>query len=194
MGADQPTRRIDGVSGHAASATIEEDQPRGLPELAPPREEELSSPLDLLAQTLAGEVHRPPITLPVPERAGVTITFDTNIDNDTLTAWRKRANYEDARDGTDPLKLACIVLSNKAIGFSMNGRPVLKEGQPLTFASQDVWQMVKPPALTALQAVRRLYGVDAHVITVGGEVLRAAGYGDVIAQEDADPTVARSMP
>lgn len=193
-GADQPTRRIDGVTGSDVAGNGHHESYEGLPDadvFTPPRVDELTSPLDLLAQMLSGEVSRPPIRLPVPERAGVSIDFDANIDNDQLTAWRKRALYEDPRDGTDPLKLACIVLANKAIGFAINGKPVLKEGQPLTFASQEVWAMVKPPAVSAIQAVRRLFGVDGHVITAGGEVLRAAGYGDAIMQEDADPTAAR---
>lgn len=191
--ADQPTRTIDGTAGVEGAAQERfEGLPTSRPDpmLAPPSAAELdgSTPLALLEQALAGEVSLPPIRLPVPEREGVSIEFDTNIDNDLLTAWRKRAIREDPREGTDPLKLACIVLSNKATGFYMNGRPVTRDGQPLTFASQEVWQMVRPPALNAVQAVKRLFGVDAHVIIAGEEVLRAAGYGDSIQQEEADPT------
>jgi hypothetical protein len=185
----QPTRRFDGT-GHDPDVDAERAPGAG-DEFAPPRPEELagSSPLDLLKQVISGEVEHEPLTLPVPKRRGVAITYNTELDNDLLTAWRKRSMYDDSRDGVDPLKFACIVLTNKAVGFTIHGRPVTADGHPLTFASSEVWEMVKPPAMSGIDAVRRLYGVDAHVIIAGEEVLRAAGYGDQIHQVEADPTV-----
>lgn len=194
MGAAQPARHIDAtVDGAGAAQDRDESLPSFPDALAPVREEELESPLEQLAAVVASDVVKPSIMLEVPLRPTVAIQFDTNIDNDLLGAWRKRAVAEDPRDGTDPLKLACIVIANKATGLFVNGRQVMKEGHPLTFASQDVWAMVKPPASNGPQAIKRLYGNDAHVISTGEEVLRAAGYGDSIRQVDTDPTVARSV-
>lgn len=158
---------------------------------SPPTAAELdgTTALDLLRATVSKEVRLPTLTLKVPERPGVSIEFDPNIEDPMLTAWRKRSIHEDPRDGVNALKLASIVLASQATAFTINGRRVMSDGHPLTFASQEVWSMVSPPAGSSTEAVIRLYGVHAHVIQSGEEVLRAAGYGGLIEREDADPTV-----
>lgn len=157
----------------------------------PPTGAELdgTTALDLLRATVSKQVHKPPITLKVPEREGVSVQYDTNIDDDVLTAWKKRSIYEDPRDGINALKLASIVLSSQSTAFFINGQQVTSGGHPLTFAAQEVWGMVTPPAVSSPDAVIKLYGVHAHVIQTGEEVLRAAGYGGLIEREDTDPTV-----
>jgi len=106
-----------------------------------------------------------------------------------LTAWKKRSIHEDPRDGINALKLASIVLASQSTAFYINGQRVNSGGHPLTFASQEVWQMVTPPASSSPDAVIKLYGVHAHVINSGEEVLRAAGYGGLIERVESDPTV-----
>jgi hypothetical protein len=157
----------------------------------PPTSDELASasPLEQLKAAISGEVRLPSITLKVPERPGVTVEYDVNVDDPVLTAWKKRSIYEDPRDGINALKLATIVLASQSIAFYINGRQVTSGGQPLTFASQEVWAMVRPAAVSSPDAVARLFGVDAHVIATGEEVLRAAGYGGLIEKVDRDPTV-----
>lgn len=157
----------------------------------PPTPAELAgtSALDMLQQAVSGQVHLKPITLKVPERHGVSVQYDVNIDDDVLTAWKKRSIHEDPRDGINALKLASIVLASQSIAFFINGHQVTEGGQPLTFASQTVWRMVNPAATSSPDAVIRLYGVHAHVINTGEEVLRAAGYGGLIERVESDPTV-----
>jgi hypothetical protein len=184
---DQPpvTRHFDGPEAPTGAA------PATDADLRPPTPAELdgTTALDLLRGAVSKAVRLEPAILRVPSRPGVSIEYDPNIEDSLLTAWRKRSIYEDPRDGINALKLASIVLASQCIGFLINGTRVNSGGHPLTFASQEVWQMVTPAAASSPEAVIRLYGVDAHVIQTGEEVLRAAGYGGLIEREDRDPTV-----
>jgi hypothetical protein len=167
--------------------------PSGAPDaLAAVRPEELAgaSGYDLLSKALSEQVRLPLLSLQVPERPAVTVVFDPNFDDDELTAWRNRAMNEDPRLGVNAVKLASIVIANRAVEFKVHGRSVRLDGQPLTFASEQVWQMVKPPATGPLDAVKRLYAIDPHIISTGEEIVRAAGYGTLVKREEADPTVA----
>lgn len=184
----EPTTHTFDATGNLPGPEPDDDALRPIQ----PHELVARTPLAELEAAIDGEVHLPDVRFPVPARKGVVIIYDTNIDNEILTAWQNRSIREDTRKGIDPLKLSCLVLVNKAKGFEINGRMVTAQGEALTFGHSEVWQMLKPPALSSIDACQRLFGVDAHVISTAEEVLRAAGYADTIRQAEEDPTVAPS--
>lgn len=173
----------------------DDDGPEVHPILAAPQPSERgASPLEALRATLAKPVERELLRLRVPARAGVTVLFSPDFDHEKRKAWQKRATRKSRRPGredeVDEMLFALIVIANCARAIQMDGVEAHDaSGQPLTFASPVLWEMVS--AADPQDAIRAFYGNDAHILTTAGEIMLAAGFDDdVDAEEEVDPTAA----
>ena len=148
--------------------------------------------LDRLRESLMEVVTLPPLTLKVIERPGMSVRFDTNIANATIQGWRKQSRNKSMPDEFDSLKFSSLVIANKAIAVMLDGQDVTDEqGDTVNFTSPELLKMLG--VNRALDAVRKLYGVDGHIIQQADAILSAAGYDEVEQKaddDDDDPSLA----
>lgn len=136
------------------------------------------SRLSLLREKLAAKTERPTVLLPVPQRESIMIRVSPNVRQGELRGWRKQAG-EDTKQGMDPTKFSVLVLANTCRGVFIDDQEVLGDsGQPLTFASPEIKDMLD--ADTPMDAVRTMFGVDAHIEAAAMAILEASGFGDTV--------------
>lgn len=159
---------------------------------APPTAEEASSvsALEGLRQALATPVETEPKVLRVPSRPGVTIRCHTHMTQEERKAWQKRATKKKRGLGgeneVDEMHFAMLVIANTCEAVLFNGVEAHDaEGTPLSFRHKQLWDMVG--ATDGPSCIRRLFGVDAHILLASGEVLLASGFDDDLGAE-SDPT------
>jgi hypothetical protein len=123
------------------------------------------------------------VTLEVIGREGYAVRFSSVIDHTAFQMWRRKCLSR----GTDfdDLRFSAMVLGNQCRAIVRRGEDVYTSGEPLTFASKALHDLVD--AVDTRNAIRRFYGRDSHVIATGKKVLEAAGY-DREAEEAPDPT------
>lgn len=146
--------------------------------------------LDGLRSELAKEVRNDTIVLTVPGRPKMSLVFDPNLDSHTVQMWRKRCVDKKLPDQFDGLKFGCMVIANTCIGMKYNGTDVERsDGKPMTFRDEELLDMLGNHS-TVVDAVRWLYGVDAHIFKTTEEIFDAAGF-DGGEDDDlaVDPTV-----
>lgn len=155
----------------------------------PTREETASvSPLEGLRAALASPVQTEPITLNVPGRPGVTIRCHTRMTQEERKAWQNRSKKKVRGIGKEPevdeMRFSCLVIANTCEAVSFHGVDAHDaEDTPLTFRHKQLWEMVG--ANDPEDAIRRLFGVDAHVLLASGEILLSSGFDDDLS---SDPT------
>lgn len=153
---------------------------------APPAADETAfeSPLDGLRAALAAPPESEPVTLRVPARKGVTIRCHTRMTQEQRKAWQGRARVKSRRRGNDEVDemlFAQLVIANTCEAILFNGIDAHDSNdRPLTFASRELWDMVG--AAEPSNAIRRLFGNDAHVLLASGEILLASGFDDELAE------------
>lgn len=153
-----------------------------------PSEKNAGTILAELEAELKREVRNAPIVLNVPGRPGMAIRFDVNIESNAVQTWRKQSQNKSMQDNFDGLKFSSLVIANKAECILYNGTPALTEdGDELNFKNPVLLTMVG--ATRALDAVRKLYGIDGHIFIAADEILRAAGYDSDGQEQQADPTL-----
>jgi hypothetical protein len=144
------------------------------------------NPLEALKQEIAKEVTGDVIVLEVPKRPGWTVRYRCDVEMPLLSRWRKAAADRQMPDGLDELKLCLTVLANQCDALLLNGQEVEGGGgELLTFASKEFLDLVgvgRP-----IDAVKRWYGVDGHVLAAAQEVLTESGFGDEATREDPTP-------
>lgn len=144
--------------------------------------------LDSLRNELKRVIKNEPITLTVPSRPSMEITFDTNIEASMLQSWRKACQNKSMPDNFDGLKFSSIILANQAKEITFNGNLAVDEdGDLLNFRNKKFLNMLD--AMGAVEGVRRLYGVDGHIFIAADEILRAAGYDSEGQEQKTDPTL-----
>lgn len=144
------------------------------------------SPLEALRLQLAEPVVTEPVKLKVPGRPGIVCEFRTNMEDDDRKAWQKRATKRrrGREDEIDDMYYSSLILANTHIGTYMDGVEVRdEEGTAVTFRHRMLHTMVG--ANEPMEAIRKFYGIDAHVLIASGEVLLASGFDDDMT---ADPT------
>lgn len=162
---------------------------------------EVKTPLDYLKDAFLKEIESAPIELEVPNRPGISIEFDTNISSEQIDVWRKQStvtNRRQRRSGEgemDQFKFMALVIIAKATIFSYSGQDVYLDPpankRPLNFTERDALQsIVGSNAVTDVELVRDTYKNDAHVISVGSQIIEAAGYGDDVNEVVESPTQA----
>lgn len=147
------------------------------------------SALDELRAALQTEVNSEPVSLLVPGREGVSLTFGTRVPAENIKAWRKRCKDRHSESGVDEVRFSATVIGNQCQSVAINGKVALDaDNEPMTFASPEFREMLG--AHSALEAVTRLYSSDAAVLAAADEILKAAGYGEEAIRAE-DPTTPR---
>jgi hypothetical protein len=172
--------------GAAALRDLDDDEVLGAVEAI--------NPLDALAAELSQDVETAYETLAVPRRPGIAVRYACDVSYDELVAWRKKAKDTTKPGHLDEIKLATIILANKAVGLAVHGQPVTVDGRELTFADRELRDRFfggRGPT----GAIRHLYGLDGHIDAAAKQVLRLSGFGDELdavdddlAELDADPS------
>lgn len=166
---------------------------------APTGDLQVKTPLDYLKESFEKEIRNEPIELEVPKRPGVSIEFDTNISSELIDLWRKQAtvsNRRQRRGGEgemDQFKFMALVIISQATIFSISGQDVYldppQNTKPLNFREREtIAQIVGSNAITDVELVRDTYKNDAHVISVGAQIIEAAGYGEDVNEVQENPT------
>lgn len=150
-----------------------------------------SNGLDAIRAELAAEVTPDELPLDVPTRDGYIVRYRCDVNNDELTAWRKKATIKAAKGDKpaqyDEAKVAAIILANKAVAIVARGVELTNEGEPMTFGTPAFWDLVGKASST--EAVRHFYGLDGHVIAAANMVLDASGFGgELLVDDETDPT------
>lgn len=179
---ETPIREFD------AGPTSDADIPPGHPS-APPTLDELDvtelTELEQLGVELSQKIDIPIVTLPVQTRPGYAVRFSTDLSQADLDAFRKKARDKRRQDGIASERFASLILASKAVAIVRGGREVTSDGEPVTFRSRELLQILH--AASATDAVAKLYGADAAVDATARSLLSEAGWGDdVIAEVDAD--------
>lgn len=146
--------------------------------------------LDGLRDELKQEVRNDPITLVVPGRPNISLVCDTNLESKTIQAWRKRCVDKRMPDNFDGLKFGCIVIANTCTSIVYKGTEVARtDGRPMTFRDEALLDMLGAQQ-TVVDAVRWLFGVDAHIFQAAEDIFKAAGFdNDEDSNLTVDPTV-----
>jgi hypothetical protein len=164
------------------------------PDLAPVAPAERTTSLDTLLsdldKALTADVTFEPLTLAVVKRPGVSIRYRTDLDDEKLEAFRKRAQDRKAVDGVNGLRFCTLIVANQCEAIQMHGQDVVDEaGQNMTFGHK--WIRDKYSAQRAADAVRKLIGSDPHVMLHANAIMEAAGFGDQAVEVDEEgPTTA----
>ena len=91
-------------------------------------------------------------------------------------------------DQFDGLKFSCIVIANQAEEVYYKGEVAVDtKGEYLNFKNPNFIEMLG--AERAVDAVRKLYGVDGHIFIAADEILRGAGYDSEGQEQQEDPTL-----
>ena len=148
-------------------------------------------PRTILAELTAAvqkEVELPEVRIDVKERPGVSVTYSPNVDSNELKSWRSKSTNKKTGE-LDSIKFSCLVLGNTMTGIWMNEEEVFDEtGNPIEFMSTTFAEMMQVAlAQVNPHAIRKFYGVDAHLESTALAVLDHAGYGDEIETEE-NPT------
>lgn len=160
------------------------------------------SALDVIRAELEQPVDLGTVDLEVPARPVYKVRYRCEVAYEELLDWRDRATITNRSERRKPtaqatagrlneLKMASFVLVHRCIAILRDGEEVPDGyGGPLMFTSELLLDMVG--ARTAVEAVRKFYGVDGHVSAAANRVLVEAGWTDqVLAGEidaPADPT------
>lgn len=161
-------------------------------DLVPPQPHERATTLDGLLgdleNALTADVSFEPITLQVDKRPGVAIRYRTQIDDDMMTSWRKRAEDRKRPNDLNTLRFCEQIVAAMCDAILMKGTEVHDEaGQNLTFGHKRIRTLYG--ADRAGEAARKVIGADPHVMIHANRILEAAGFGDqVVEVEGEDPT------
>lgn len=144
--------------------------------------------LDSLQNELRRVVQNDPITLVVPSRPTISLTFDTNIDSAKLQLWRKASSDKSMPDNFDGVKFSSIIIANQCTHVMYDGKIATDvDDKDLNFRNNNFLAMLD--AKRAVTAVRKLYGVDGHIFIAADAILRAAGYDSEEQDQSTDPTL-----
>lgn len=155
-----------------------------------------NTPLTSLKDALNKKVQKKPITLNIPaeDRAGVSMRFNTNLEESLLEAWRN-ASTRRGKGGRDDqvnmLGLASKVLFSLNEAILFRGQEELDDnGNPISLKSRELPGMLGAESTSPVGILQALYGYDAHIIIAMQEVLEACGYSaDVDMAAEDDPTI-----
>lgn len=144
-----------------------------------------ASVYDDLRSALSESVGVESVEFIVPQRPNVEMIFQPDIEFDLLRSWMNTASRNKKKE-FNPLTFAYQVISKTNTGVTFNGNQEFdSEGSPLTVTHKEFQTMLGASDVTS--AIRRLYGIDGHIIQVAQKVVEAAGYDDVDVEGGTDP-------
>lgn len=139
--------------------------------------------LDQLRAELKAEVADTTV-LNVDGRPGWSVRYRTDFTGKDLDLLRKRAKDRKFADGIDGVKFGALLLAITCEAIRRRGEDVELEGKVATFQSRAF--MAELGTATAVETVRRFYGLDGHVDAAARKLMAEAGWGDDATE--ADPT------
>lgn len=135
-----------------------------------------------LRSELSKKVDVEHLRLVVPQRPNIEVAFEPDIEFDLLRMFMKKATVgQGKKKEFDPLRFAYQVMTHTMRGLYVNGKEATENGDPVTFGSPGVMQMLG--SSSPQQTIRKLYGKDGHIISTSQRVLEEAGYGDFDIEE-----------
>lgn len=142
-----------------------------------------------LEAELSRKVEKELLTLTVPNRPRMKLTFDPSIEFDDYKLWVKRAKETKKDDAPNMLRLAFTVLSFTTRGMKLDdAERTTRDGVSLPLTSPHVHRMANVAEGNTREAIRWIFGSDGHIIQAMQKIVEAAGYsldGDV---EEVDPS------
>lgn len=163
------------------------------PDLAPPQASEVSSPLESLVSqledALTADVSFEPITLRIDKRPALSVRYSTELDDDKISAFRKRAEDKKAPQGFNTLRFCSLIVANQCQALLVNDQEALDEvGQNLTFGHARIRKLYGGLSQRASDVARKAIGSDPHVMVHANAILDAAGFGDQAVEVEGDDT------
>lgn len=144
-----------------------------------------SNVLDDLRNSLSAPVGTKETVLKVPQRPNIEMVFDPDIEFDLLRAWMRSAS-NNKKQQFNPLVFAFAVISKTNVGVRISGKQAYdEEGTALTVVHAQFREMLG--AHDTASAIRKLYGLDGHIISTGQKIVEDAGYDDVDLEAGNDP-------
>lgn len=154
----------------------------GMPKTVEEEDTEPSSVLAALESELSKEIERPALRVTVKEREQMAVEFDTNIGTRQIRQWRRNSG-ENTKNGLDSVKFAMYVVGDRCRGIYFNDKLVTNDDDvAINFASAEMREMTD--ADDPWEAMKWVYGVDAHIEATALLIIEAAGYGDEVDAED----------
>jgi hypothetical protein len=178
-------RRIGAIPG----AVDDDLDPDLAPVSAAERPTVASGLLADLEKQLAATVTNEPVTFPVQKRPGVSIRYSTALEDEQLTAWRKRCQDPKQPEGFHALRFCLMVLVNQCESILFNGQDVTdEEGGLLKFNHARIKRIYSDaPSPRIIDVARKLIANDAHCMSTANAVMDAAGFGDqAVAVDDGE--------
>lgn len=145
--------------------------------------------LDDLKRILAADASNAPITLPIPNRPGMGIRYDTNIDAVRAEHWQRRS-IDVKTKRMDMVRFGTFVIAATGQCVIIDGKDAQKDGENIRPASVTIRESLGlPDGSTPYAIIRALFGSDGHIISASDRIMSAAGYGSEIETEEEDPTI-----
>jgi hypothetical protein len=176
-----PAETTFAAPGAAKRGALAAGDPIRPDDVAPPPTE-LEAILGELVTELEAEA-----AFPVPERPGWAVVYNIDVDHRLLGRWQRASRDTDLPNNIDELKYTLTFLAALCRRIIRQGKVVELAGEAVTFRSREFQKALG--ARDANEAVRKVYGRDAHVLTAGAALLREAGYTE---EQVADPLASSS--
>lgn len=144
--------------------------------------DDLNAALD---KALSEEISFEPIVLEVPKRPGMSIRYSTDIDDDKMNGWTKRAEDKRKPNGQDGLRYVCLIVATQCQAILMHGQEVHDEGGgTYTFGHKSLRERYHTER--AADVVRKVYGSDPHIYLTANAILEASGWGDRVVEVEGE--------
>lgn len=121
----------------------------------------------------------------------LTITCRVPSDGEEIAELAQRADKRAKNNGTGTVWFNRLIIARFTTAIEWHGERLQDEdGTAWTFASRAVQELVDAP--DAAQAVASIYGSDAYVAGIAGQLMQSGGFGNDAAVEVVeDPTTGR---
>lgn len=159
------------------------------------------SELGDLREEVTAEIHRPPLRIRVPERAGNwVLECAVELDDKVFSRFQKLADRKGTKrargestnlDDVSEARLSALLLGHYNTAIYRGGRVLLdNDGDPITFRSREWHQLVGvnpgDPTPAATAAVKMYGGDDGLLVQAGRALMRKSGWLDTAAEVDDD--------
>jgi hypothetical protein len=142
---------------------------------APHPAEQVPSVLAGLLDELTEAVDAEAVTFAVEARAGWDVRYGIEVPYEQYAQWQTAAADPSMPGGLNELQLLCTALAACCQAIRVKDEDVTEGGVPVTFNTPGLQRRLG--VTRPVDAVRKFYRFDGHVIATGRALLVAAGYG-----------------